>query len=335
MSSPSVSILLPVHNEERYLPEALTSMQRQTFTDWELVVVDDGSTDATAQILAEAARSDRRIRVIKQENLGIAASLNRGLSHCRAEIVARMDGDDISHPRRLELQSQLLRDNPQIDLVACEVQHFPRPTLQEGMKAYEAWQNGLVEHEEIELDLYVESPFAHPSVLFRRKIVADLGGYRQLAWAEDYDLWLRMASSGARFTRLRKKLFFWRDRPERLTRTAANCSAEAFRMCKAHFLVEGYLRGIDSVTLWGSGLEGKAWRKALMAQNIRVERWIEIDRRKIGQTIHGAPVVPINELAPDQGKMLITIGAKGARAQVRQWAEERGLVEGKDFVCVT
>lgn len=335
MNAPAVSILMPVHNEERYLPAALASVQRQTFSAWEMVAVDDGSTDATAQILAQTARTDPRIRIISQQNQGIVAALNRGLSACRTSLVARMDGDDICHPRRLELQLQAMRENPQIDLVACGVRHFPRPQLQDGMKAYEAWQNALVEHEEIERDLYVESPFAHPSVLFRRRAVVEAGGYRAVGWAEDYDLWLRLASSGARFTRLPERLFFWRDRPERLTRTAANCSAEAFRACKASFLAAGYLSGTESVTLWGAGIEGKAWRKALREQNIRVARWIEIDRRKIGQTIHDAPVAAINELAPGQGKMLITIGARGARAQVRQWAGQRGLVEGRDFVCVT
>ncbi len=163
----------------------------------------------------------------------------------------------------------------------------------------------------------------------------DLGGYRDVGWAEDYDLWLRLASRGTRFTRLPQTLFFWRDRPERLTRTAANCSAEAFRACKAHFLKKSYLSSTNTVTLWGAGLEGKAWRKALQAQDIQVGRWIEIDRRKIGQRIHAAPVVPPDDLSPGQGRMLITIGAKGARAQVRQWANGRGLVEGEDFVCVT
>ncbi|PLX86043.1 MAG: glycosyl transferase [Desulfuromonas sp.] len=332
---PAVSVLLPVRNESRFLPAALASLQRQTLTDWELVAVDDGSTDATSAILAETARRDRRVRVLSRPPEGLVAALNAGLEACRAPLVARMDGDDVCHPQRLALQEKALRKNPALDLLACGVRHFPRPTLQEGMQYYERWLNGLLCHGEIARDLYVESPFAHPSVLFRRKAVLATGGYRDLGWPEDYDLWLRMARHGARFGRLPQTLLYWRDRPERLTRTAPHCSPQAFRDCKVHHLKKYYLRGEAEVTLWGAGIEGKAWRKALQAEGIKVDRWVEIDPRKIGQTIHGAAVVTPDALRPGSGKVLVTIGARGARQQVRERAEGLGLKEGKDFVCVT
>jgi hypothetical protein len=166
-------------------------------------------------------------------------------------------------------------------------------------------------------------------------VVEGAGGYRQTGWAEDYDLWLRLAAAGVRFARLPETLLYWRDRPERLTRTAAHCTPEAFRACKAHHLKRGYLAGVEEVTLWGAGEEGKAWRKALAAEGVRVGRWVEVDRRKIGQRIHGAPVIAIDALRPGGGMTLVTVGAKGARAQVRAFARQAGLVEGRDFLCVT
>lgn len=335
MTAPRVSVLLPVRNEERYLPAALASLFRQTLHEWELVAVDDGSTDGTAGILSEAARRDPRVRVIRRPAEGLVAALNTGLALCRAPLVARMDGDDVCHPRRLELQAAALEMDPALTLAACRVRHFPRPWIQEGLRRYEAWQNALSTHEEICRDLFVESPFAHPSVIYRREAVRKAGGYRDRGWAEDYDLWLRLARCGARFARLPGTLFFWRDRPGRLTRTAPHCAPDAFRACKAHHLRESFLREADQITLWGAGIEGKAWRKALLAEGIRVMRWLEVDRRKIGQTIHGAPVVSIEELRPGPGKILITVGAKGARAQVRDYAGKAGLVEGVDFLCVT
>lgn len=335
MTTPAVSILLPVRNEERFLPAALHSVFRQTYCDWELVAVDDGSTDGTSALLAEAAWRDKRVRVIVNPAEGLVPALNAGLAACRAPLVARMDGDDVCHPRRLELQSAYLAGHPDIDLVACGVRHFPRPRLRGGMAAYEEWQNGLLDHASILRDLYVESPFAHPSVLFRRQAVAAVGGYRQQPWAEDYDLWLRLARHGVRFARLPQVLFYWRDRPERLTRTAAYCSLTAFRACKAHHLRQGFLCNTEAVTLWGAGTEGKAWRQALLAEGIRVVRWLEVDPRKIGQRIHGAPVVGIESLRPGEGPVLVTVGAKGARQQVRSFARRVGLVEGADYLCVT
>jgi len=332
---PPVSILLTVRNEERFLPATLASLQRQSLDDWELVAVDDGSGDATHQILATAAAGDPRIRVFRRPPMGLVAALNFGLQQCRAELVARLDGDDICHPRRLELQQETLRDDPTLGLVASRVRHFPRPQLTDGMRHYETWQNGLLGHDAILRDLYVESPFTHPSVMFRRDAVLALGGYREAGWAEDYDLWLRLAAAGCRFARRPETLLYWRDTPKRLTRSDAAYTLQAFRRCKAHHLHQGYLSGCRQLTLWGAGQEGKAWRLTLQELGITVSRWVEIDPRKIGQVIHGAPVVGLDALAPGQGRLLVTIGAKGARAQVRDWAAQRGLGEGNDFLCVT
>jgi len=335
MTAPRVSILLPVRNEERLLPAALTSLLQQSLSDWELVAINDGSSDATGAVLDAAAANDQRIRVFHRPQQGLVAALNDGLAHCCAPLVARMDGDDICHPRRLERQAAFLDTHPHVTLVACQVRHIPRQSLTAGMRAYESWQNSLLDHSEIMRDLYVESPFTHPSVMFRRDTVAALGGYRDCGWAEDYDLWLRLALTGALFSRLPEVLFYWRDRPQRQTRTAGAYSLEAFRACKAHHLRRSFLQGIDRVTLWGAGLEGKAWRQALLAEGITVERWIEVDPRKIGQTIHGAQVNGIDALKPGEGRTLVTVGAKGARAQVRAFAAQAGLVEGEDFLCVT
>ena len=95
------------------------------------------------------------------------------------------------------------------------------------------------------------------------------------------------------------------------------------------------LAGVAAVTLWGAGVEGKAWRRTLLAEGLAIRRWVEVDPRKLGQIIHGAPVVGIDALAPGDGPILVTVGARGARAQVRERALRYGLVEGRDFVCVT
>lgn len=335
MSVPHVSILLPVRNEEEFLPAALSSLWRQTFAEWELVAVDDGSTDATPQILAEAARCDRRVRVVTQTGGGLVSALNAGLAHCRAPFVARMDGDDIAHPRRLELQYRFLADHPEVGLVACGFRHFPRHAVRLGMHAYEKWQNGLCDHDTIVRDIYVESPFVHPSVMFLRDVVMAAGGYREMGWAEDYDLWLRLAGAGVRFARLPEVLLFWRERPGRATRTMDAYRAEAFRQCKIHHLRNGFLTTSRAVALAGAGKEGRAWRKALSCAGIDVGLWIDVDPRKVGRVLHGAPVVAAEDVRQLPGKLLVTVGTRGARDGLRAWATAMGWREGEDFVCVT
>lgn len=334
MAGLCVSILMPVRNEARYLPAALTSMQRQTLPNWELVAVDDGSTDATHDILVAAQAADNRIRIIRSSGVGLVAALNAGLQECRAPYIARMDGDDICHPRRLADQAEYLDHHPEVHLVACGFRHFPRSGLKDGMLAYEAWQNTLISHELIMRDLFVESPFIHPSIMVRRELLISMGGYRDKGWPEDYDLWLRMAAANARFARLDSTLLFWRDHPERSTRTMDEYSQNAFRSCKLHHLRQNYLQAVSEVTVAGAGQEGRAWQRLLDAAGIRVARWIDVDPRRIGRELHGAPVCSIETLADNPYPILVAIGVRQARYQFRKVASEYKLREGRDFVCV-
>jgi len=331
---PAISILMPVHNEERYLQAALDSLYRQTCTEWELIAVDDGSSDGTASILTEAARLDKRVQVIKCDGGGLVAALNSGLALCRAPLLARLDGDDICHPRRLELQASFLDAQPEIGLVATAFRHFPRTGLKQGMIDYESWQNGLTDHALVMRDLLVESPFVHPSIMTRRNILADLGGYQDNGWPEDYDLWLRMAAAGVQFARLPQTLLFWRDHPERATRTMDEYAAHAFRACKCHHLLNVFLRDAPDVVIAGAGQEARAWQRLLAAAGATVSTWLDVDPKKIGRTLHHAPVISPDELQLNGRKMIVAIGVRGAREQFRSVAKMHGWLEGIDFVCV-
>ncbi len=331
---PRVSVLMPIRNEARYLQATMNSLYRQTLANWELIAVDDGSSDTTPEILAAAAKQDVRVLVIRREGGGLVAALNAGLNMCRAPLLARLDGDDICHPRRLELQAAYLEMRPDIGLVACNFRHFPRTGLKQGMIDYELWQNGLTEHALIIRDLFVESPFVHPGVMTRRTILNELGGYQDNSWPEDYDLWLRMAAAGVRFARLPQTLIFWRDHPERATRTMDEYAAHAFRACKCRYLLDGFLKDVANVVIAGAGLEARAWQRLLAAAGVTVSTWLDVDPRKIGRMLHNAPVLSPGDLQLDGRKMLVAIGVRGAREQFRGVANKRGWHEGMDFICV-
>ena len=331
---PVISILMPIRNEERYLRATLDSLYRQSFVNWELIAVDDGSSDGTAMILAEAVRADPRVHVIRRDGGGLVSALNAGLKACQAPLIARMDGDDICHPRRLELQAAFLNAEPEIGLVATAFRHFPRTGLKQGMIDYETWQNGLTGHSLVIRDLLVESPFVHPSIMTRRTILEDLGGYQDNGWPEDYDLWLRMAAAGVTFARLPQPLLFWRDHPERATRTMDEYAADAFRACKCHHLLNGFLKDAQDVVIAGAGQEARAWQRFLAAKGVTVSTWLDVDPKKIGRILHNAPVISPRELHLKGRKMIVAIGVRGAREQFRSVAEKRCWQEGMDFVCV-
>lgn len=325
---------MPVRNEASFLPQALRSLAAQQFTDWELVAVDDGSTDDTPLLLSQAAAQDPRIRVLQNEGQGLVAALNCGLASCRAPLVARMDADDVAHPERLAEQVRFLAAHPEVGLVATSFRHFPRQHVGMGMAGYEQWQNQLLSHESIIADLFVESPFVHPSTMIRRDLLERVGRYRDMGWAEDYDLWLRLAAAGTRFARLPRLLFFWRERPERATRTNPAYTPDAFRRCKLHHLQQGFLKGEREVILAGAGLEGRAWYRLLREVGVRVTLWVDIDPRKIGRELHGAPVIAAGELKCGGSKLLMTVGARGARSVVRKSVAEAGFREGANAICV-
>ena len=115
----------------------------------------------------------------------------------------------------------------------------------------------------------------------------------------------------------------------------AEYSLEAFRKCKIHHLQAGFLSGINRVVLAGAGKEGRAWRKILTAHGIDISLWVDVDPKKIGNLLHGVRVVAPGEVSPDDGRLLITVGTRGARAGIRQWADSAGFKEGTDYICVT
>ncbi|OAM87619.1 glycosyltransferase [Termitidicoccus mucosus] len=203
---PSLSILLPVYNAARYLPAALASLRAQTFTDYELIAVDDGSADRSLAILARAADADPRIRVISRPNTGIVGALNDGLEAARAPVVARMDADDIAIPDRLARQFAFLRLTPEFVCLGTAV-HF--------MDARSALLKPCprsADHDAIERALLLGDggQLIHPSIMFRRDAVLQIGGYRLAAqWIEDLDLYLRLARVG-RLTNLPAALLHYR-----------------------------------------------------------------------------------------------------------------------------
>jgi hypothetical protein len=156
-----------------------------------------------------------------------------------------------------------------------------------------------------------------------------------MGWAEDYDLWLRLAQAGVTFARTAEPLIYWRDRPERATRTMTEYSADAFRRCKLHHLRSGFLLGAAEVVLAGAGKEGRAWQRLLAEAGIRVSIWVDVDPKKSGRVLHGAAIVAPHELKPGNARMLVTVGTRGARAGIRAWAVTAGFRELTDFICVT
>ncbi|MBI3158694.1 MAG: glycosyltransferase family 2 protein [Chloroflexi bacterium] len=331
---PEISLLMPCYNAAATLPEALTSIAAQTFAAYEVVAVDDGSTDATPGLLAEAARRDPRWRVLAQPHGGILTALNAGLAACRGAFIARMDADDRMHPARLEVQRAWFPAHPETDVLGCRVE--PLGPAREGFRLYLDWQNSLMTDEDIRRERFVESPLAHPGLMLRREAYDRLGGYEEHGWAEDYDLLLRAAQAGLRFAKTPESLLAWRDHPERLTRTDARYSPHNFARARVHYLAAGPLAGRDALILWGAGESGRRFSKLLKEAGHAPAAYVDVDPRRIGSTRYGRPILPPEVLPAEWARyrnpvLLAAVGARGARALIRARLEDFGLVEGRDW----
>lgn len=328
---PAVSVLLPARDAQATLSSALASVAAQSFADHEVVVVDDGSRDSTAAVARGFAERDPRIRLLRTAGLGIVGALNAGLAACRGALVARFDADDLMHRSRLERQVAALAAEPGLAGVGSLVRSFPRASLRDGMRRYEAWQNSLLTPLAVARERFVEAPVVHPSMTLRREVVLAAGGWRDTAWPEDWDLWLRLLEAGASLGKVPAVLHYWRDGAARLTRTHPRYSLEALTRARAHFLARGPLQGREAV-LWGAGPVGKALMRALDAEGARVAAFVDIDPRKIGQRVHGRPVHGARGFGRSPGVVLLAaVGAPGAREEIRAEALARGFVEGEDF----
>lgn len=331
---PSVSVLMPAFNAADTIRQAVTSLQRQTYAAFEVVAVDDGSADDTGEILDELASADPRIMPVHLSHSGLIPALNAGIEACRGGLIARMDADDICHPERLRLQVEYMRDHPDTSVCGCLVRSFPRSSIRAGFLRYEVWLNSLTTHEQIARDIFIESPIAHPSVLMRADELRDLGGYRDMGWPEDYDLWLRFFMAGKRFGKVAQTLLFWRESSGRLTFTDSRYSLESFVRAKAHFLAILLRAKGRPLIVWGAGMMGRRLTKHLVREGIQPIAVVDIDPRKIGRTLRGAPIIRPEGLDDHPGAFIIAaVGSEGARELIRARLNEMGRIEGSDYLC--
>jgi GT2 family glycosyltransferase len=327
---------MPARDAAGTVRAAARSILRQTVRDLALVAVDDGSSDATADLLSELALADRRVVVVRGPGEGIAGALNRGLDACDAAVVARMDADDLAHPRRLERQVAVLAAAPALWAVGTQVRAFPRGAVRDGMRRYVAWVNALGSPALVRRDLLVDAPIVHPAAAIRREALERLRGWRDGLFAEDYDLWLRAAEAGGELSNVPEPLLLWRDSEGRATRRDPRYALARMVALKCAHLRRGALASAREVALWGAGATGKAFADALRAEGVGVALFLEVDPKKVGRTVRGAPVLAYGEARRARGlPILVAVGAPGARPLIRAELARQGLVELRDYWCVS
>ena len=319
---PAISVLVPVRDAAPWLAASLASLWRQTLRDFEVIAVDDGSTDGSGALLDRAAACETRLRVVHTPAAGLPAALNTALALARGALVARHDADDLSHRDRLALQREHLARHPRVSVVGCRVRLFPAAGV--GMRRWATWHNALLTHEAMARDALIDSPLAHGTALLRRTALERVGGWRELGWPEDLDLWLRMLRAGHRFAKLPRALYAWRQHAASATRLDPRYRRERFMALRRDALDRGLLAGARLVTVIGVGDSLVTWRRNL-AGGKRGAR-----RVRAPQVARPSPRV----IATLEPPLVLVFGATPARGRWREALEAAGFSEGRDFAFV-
>jgi glycosyltransferase involved in cell wall biosynthesis len=324
-----VSAVMPVYNAEATVLHALDSLRAQTFQPLEIIIVNDGSTDGTMDLL----HHQPDIMLLDHSHRGIAATLNEGITAASGDYIARMDADDLCHPDRIEEQASYLNIYNEIGVIGCRVGYGGDREQQTGYATYVDWINGIIEPNDIALNRFIESPFAHPSVMFRRELFEQFGAYRDGPFPEDYELWLRWMANGVKMGKVDQELVTWNDPPERLSRTDDRYSVDAFYKIKAEYLCMWLKENNPhhpNVIIWGAGRVTRKRAAILESFGISITHYIDLKERTLET---GIPVINHCDI-PDPASCFIVpmVGNRGAREKIRAFLNKRGFEEGLNFI---
>ena len=329
-----VSLIIPVRNAEPTLREAIESCLRQTYEEIEFLIVLNGCTDRSPELVEEYAERDRRIRVLRSPPRGgVTGAMSVGVTTARSQLLARMDADDVAHPERIARQVEMLAGDPILGAVSCGVRLLDPQG--EGMERYVDWVNGLTGPSDVARERFIECPVIQPSLLMRRSALDRAGGYREVDWAEDHDLFLRMLRCGTQFGKVDEVLLDWRDSETRLTRTHSAYAEEQVWRMKAHHLARERLVRRRGVAICGAGPIGKRLARLLGEAGVEVKGFFEVNPRRIGEQIGGVEVAGPDAFGSRwrEAVLLSAVGVAGGRDRVRALASRAGYTEGEDFWC--
>lgn len=285
ISSDLISIVMPVKNGMPYLIECLDSIRAQSWQNWELLVVDDHSTDNTRMTLQRYAKDDSRISVYSNEGKGIIEALRTGYQHATGTFVSRMDADDRMTPQKLHLMSDALQHRGRGHVAVGCVEYFADTAVGNGYARYAAWLNKLTRTETNFDEIYKECVIPSPNWMMFRDDFDLCGGFECDRYPEDYDLCFRMYRHGMKVVGVDRVTHQWRDYATRTSRTDSHYADNRFLAMKLMHFCAHELVDRQSLVVWGAGQKGKKIARYLIEQNVPFH-WLTNNSKKIGLSIY-------------------------------------------------
>lgn len=333
---PKISVVMPVFNGEKFIKDSIESTLNQTFTDFEFIIVNDGSTDNTKEIIE--SYKDRRIKLYNlNKNLGPGMAANVAISYCRGKYIARMDADDIQHPSRLLRQYEFLEQNPKVSLVYSNVDFFPDNEEVANSLSYkyiksviERRKNIAINSNEIKEYLYHFFCFAHPATMVRYDVFKKFN-YSNLRVFEDYDLFYRMNKMG----------YIMANLPEKLVEIRVNQSSTTANLQNDHYVETAYQIKIEEIKqllenddrklfIWGAGSFGMKVSQFLESKGYSISGFIDSSKDKQGQFIGEKPIIGLQNI--DKKVHKVIIASQPGTIDIIKALKEREFICLQDFL---
>ena len=322
---------MPVKNAGLYLEDCIVSIQNQSESNWELIAVNDASTDNSEDILNWFSAVDERIQYAKNKGSGIIEALKTGYALSHGELIHRMDADDLMVPEKLALLKTKLLEVGEGKVATGKVEYFAADGVNAGYLNYQNWLNLLCDDNSHWKELFKECVIASPNWLLFRSDFEKCGKFNSDIYPEDYDLVFRMFKAGLKVCPVDAVTHLWRDHQERSSRNDKNYAAYTFYEIKLqYFLALKYERSRPLV-VWGAGKKGKDLAKKLQAQNIPFT-WVSNNPNKNGKEIYDQLMESFESIATkDNPQIIVTVALRDAKARIIDFLEKLTLEEGQDF----
>lgn len=331
MLQPLVSILIPFKNTEEFLPECLQSILDQEYQNWEVLAVDDHSSDKSNEIVHSYAHSDDRINVFHNQGNGIIEALKTAYSKSRGQLITRMDSDDIMVANKLEIMATSLVKHGENHLAVGQVHYFSDRGISNGYERYEKWLNRLTENGSNYSEIYKECVIPSPCWMIHREDLDSCGAFEPDRYPEDYDLTFRFYEKGLHIIPCNQVLHLWRDYDTRTSRTSEHYAQNYFLNIKLHYFLKLNYDNDSPLTVWGAGNKGKEIAKGLLERNIDFY-WLCDNPKKIGKSIYGKEMFHFSKLKELNGsKSIITVANEEAQTMIRSYLSELERLNMKDF----
>jgi len=332
MTTPLVSILIPFKNTEAFLSECLESIINQTYTHWEILIIDDHSTDQSYDIVKKFTLKERRFKLFKNNGSGIIEALRLALNESKGELITRMDSDDVMHPKKLETLVANISKYGRHHVAVGLVKYFSRDGVGEGYKIYENWLNNLTTSGSNYTEIYKECVIPSPCWLAYKEDLLACDAFNPNRYPEDYDLTFRFYKHNIKCIPCDTVLHLWRDYSTRTSRTHIHYAQNHFTSLKIHYFLEIDYNPNKTLTIWGAGTKGKIIAKTLVDRNISFE-WICDNPKKIGREIYGKPLKDFTSLKSIKNpQSIITVANKQAQVEIRNYLNDLNLKPIDDYV---